>query len=202
MLSRRVLLRLGVLAAASVLCAAHTPYRQWVAYRRKHLLILSDRTDPPSYPLSVAVAATLDTHLPASKARASRARDLDRLASLITTGQLEVALMRHADAAALTAGEPPMAGYRPVALRILAVLGEHLLICRDDFPDQHAYLVAEAIEENRGEIEEQMAGLADGPAIPESLPVHAGALAYRQGLPLPEPPGDGEGEPAGSDEPE
>jgi hypothetical protein len=183
-------LRLGLAGTAALLCAGHTPYRQWVKYRQQHLLIMSDKTDPPSYPLSLAVAATLLEHLPASQARASRAIDLGRVASLLTTGQIEVALMRPADAVALAAAKPPMAGYRPVALRVLVALGEHLLVCRADFPDNHAYLVSAAIEENRGEIRDQVAELNDPVAIPETVPLHAGARAYRDGEPLPDPPED------------
>lgn len=188
--SRRALLRVGLLGAAALFCAGHTPYRQWVKYRQQHLLIMSDKTDPLSFPLSLAVAATLLDHLPASQAQASRAIDLGRVASLLTTGQIEVALMRPTDAVALAAGAPPMAGYRPVALRALAALGEHLVVCRADFPDHHAYLVSAAIEENRGEIHDQIAEWRDPVAIPETVPLHAGARAYRDGQPLPDPPED------------
>ncbi|MDP6515147.1 MAG: hypothetical protein QF926_00795 [Alphaproteobacteria bacterium] len=186
--SRRAWLRLGFLAGAAVLCSGHSPYRQWVRYRRQHLLILSDKTDPPSYPLSLAVAETLLTHLPASQARASRAINLDRLVSLITTGQMDVVLMRASDAAALAAGAPPLAGYHPVVLRVLAVFGDHLLVCRADFPDRHAYLVGQTIAENRAEITDKMPGFDAVVAIPDSLAFHDGVGAYRQGLPLPEPP--------------
>lgn len=190
MISRRGLFRGGLLAAAGLVCMAHTPYRQWVAYRRKHLLILSDKTDPPSYPLSQAVATTLAEHLPASQARPTRARDLERVAALITTGQLEVALMRPDDAVALVADKPPMDGFYPVELRVLAVLGSHLLICRDDFPDHHAYLVGAAVEEHREEIRARMPELGADAAIPDTLPLHDGVIAYHQGLPPPEPPPD------------
>ena len=184
--SRRAVFRLGLAGTAALLCLGHTPYRQWVKYRQQHLLIMSDKTDPPSFPLSLAVAATLLEHLPDSQAQASRAVDLHRLVSLLTTGQIEVALMRPADAVALAADAPPMAGYRPVVLRVLAALGEHLLVCRADFPDHHAYLVTATIEENRGEIHDQVAELKDPVAIPETVPLHAGARAYRDGQPLPD----------------
>ncbi len=186
--SRRALLRLGFVAGAAVLCSGHSPYRQWVRYRRAHLLILSDKTDPPSYPLSLAVAETLLTHLPKSQAQASRAKDLDRLVSLFTTGQMDVALMRARDAAALAADAPPVAGYRPIAIRVLAVFGDHLLVCRADFPDNHAYLVGQTIAENRAEITEKMPGYDGDGAPPDSTPLHAGVGAYRQGLPLPDLP--------------
>ncbi len=188
--------RLGLAGAAALLCVGHTPYRQWVKYRQQHLLIMSDKTDPLSFPLSLAVAATLLEHLPASQAQASRAIDLHRLVSLLTTSQIEVALMRPADAVALAADAPPMAGYRPVVLRALAALGGHLLVCRADFPDRHAYLVSATIEEYRGEIRDQVAEWKDPVAIPETVPLHAGARAYRDGQPLPDPPED---QPAPSD---
>ncbi len=181
-------MRLGLLAGVSILCSAHAPYRQWIRYRRQHQLIMSDKTDPPSYPLSLAVADTLLTHLPKSQAKAARAIDLDRLVSLFTTGQMDVVLMRARDAVALAAGTPPLAGYRPVVIRVLAVFGDHLLVCRADFPDNHAYLVGQTIAENRAEITEKMPGYDGDGAPPDSTPLHAGVGAYRQGLPLPDLP--------------
>jgi len=44
--NRRRALRLSVGAAAALLLSGHTPYRQWVVYRKKHLLIGCHKADP------------------------------------------------------------------------------------------------------------------------------------------------------------
>jgi hypothetical protein len=90
----------GAGAAAMFLCG-HAPYGQWGVYRRRHLLILTARADPPSFELGKRVAEVLADRLPSSKAQVSRAPHKERIASLISSQQLDVALMRRDDAAAL-----------------------------------------------------------------------------------------------------
>ena len=70
---RRSALRFGVALTALLVAPAHTPYRQWVVYRRRVLLIGSSRDDPTGYRLGRQVAETLAHHLPESRSRASRA---------------------------------------------------------------------------------------------------------------------------------
>jgi hypothetical protein len=129
------------------------------------------------------VAETLATHLPESKARASRAPDPWRLASLLSTAQLDVAILSTADAAALLQGRPPFADFGGVALAGLFAFGTHLLVARADFPERHAYLVSRTLAEHSAPIPGARAlGAGEG-----ALPVHPGTLAYLRGLPLPEP---------------
>ena len=109
--SRRACLRGGVALAAWLLASAHTPYRQWVVYRRRRLLIGSSKAEPASYELGKRVAAALLAALPESMARVSRAPDKFRLASLLSTDQMEVALLRAEDAAALADGRDPFRDY-------------------------------------------------------------------------------------------
>ena len=181
-MNRRKLLHAAVIGALGLVSSGHTPYRQWMVYRQRHLLILTDRSDPPSYPLGKRVAAVLATHLPASKARVTRAPHTERIASLISSKQLDVALMSPSDAAALAAGLPPFQGYGPVALRILISLDGFLLVCRDDFPARHAYAVTRTLDLHRDELPQVVAVGVESSAIP----IHAGALAYFDGAPPPE----------------
>ena len=171
----------ALISALGLVSSGHTPYRQWMVYRQRHLLILTDRSDPPSYPLGKLVAAVLATHLPASKARVTRAPHTERIASLISSKQLDVALMSPPDAAALAAGLPPFEAYGPVALRTLIALNGYLLVCRDDFPARHAYAVTSTLDLHRDELPQAAAASAEPPAIP----LHPGALAYFEGVPLP-----------------
>ena len=184
-MNRRRFLSMGLGGAALVLTSGHTPYRQWVVYRKRRLLIGTSRADTPTYPLGKQVAETLLTYLPESKARASRAPDPWRLASLLSTDQLDVAILSASDAAALLQGRPPFADFGGVALAGLFGFGEYLLVVRADFPERHAYLVSRTLAES-GEAIPGARALAAGEGV---LPVHPGTLAYLQGLPLPEPAG-------------
>jgi hypothetical protein len=89
-LSRRTLLVAAATSSPGARPAAHTPYKQWDVYRRKHLLIGTCRADPESYPLGKRLVAILASSLPDSKARVTRAPNQQRLASLLTTDQLEL----------------------------------------------------------------------------------------------------------------
>jgi TRAP-type uncharacterized transport system substrate-binding protein len=180
---RRVFLHLLLASTGLTFGTGHTPYRQWVVYRQRHLLILTSRTDGLSYPLGKRMAEILATHLPASQARVARAPHTQRLASLISTKQLDVALLTRDNAIALRSGQPPFTDYGPVPLQTIVAMGEYLLVCRDDFPAQHAYHVAKTLSLHR----------ADLPIPPDTshgiesaVPLHPGALAYFQGRSLPD----------------
>lgn len=176
---RRALLILGAraagLAGAWLSLGAHTPYQRWKVYRQRHLLIVASKTDPDAFRLGKAIAAILATDLPESQAQASRAPNLVRIASLLGTAQMDVAVLAHADAAALNEGVGPFAESGAVALRTLFVMDAHLLVCRADFPQEHSFLIAEALDHNRGELP---GAVPDENAAP--VPGHAGALDYRR----------------------
>ncbi len=192
-MNRRVFLKSALILGAVVFGSAHTPYRQWKIYRKRYLLILTSRTDAPSYPLGKRVAEVLATHLPSSKARVTRAPHTQRIASLISSKQMEVAILARNDAAALLAGRAPFAEYDPVPLRTLIGLGDHLLVCRDDFPARHAYLLAATLSRNRDELPTTVSPGEHGPVDPDAtVPTHPGALAFFEGRPLPGS-GDGDG---------
>lgn len=184
MMNRRTFLKSGLAAAAFLVAGGHTPYRQWAVYRKKHLLIGTCRADEPTYPLGKRIAATLDQHLPESKARVSRARDQIRLASLITTGQLEVVLFSRDDAAALRDGAPPFEDFGATELTALFSFGDHLLVTRPDFPDRHAWLVAKTLTERAHDLDS--AAPAHTIALP--VPIHPAAQAFAEGEPEPPAP--------------
>jgi hypothetical protein len=160
------------------LLMGHTPYRQWKLYRQTHLLIFTSKEDPASDELGERIAARLREALPDSKARVARAPHAQRIASLITTNQADVAVLSRADALALSQRLPPFADYQPVALRMLAQTAQHQLVCREDFKPMHAYLVAEALAEQSvpGLVLPEAAGEGG-----EAVPAHAGTLAFLRG---------------------
>jgi hypothetical protein len=183
-MNRRPFLALLASSAASLLLAGHTPYRQWKLYRQAHLLIFTTRDDPGSDELGERIAARLRVMLPDSNARVARAPNMARIASLISTNQADVAVLSHANAAALFARREPFGEYAPVALRVLVQTAEYQLVCREDFKPQHAYLVAEALVDDPGI---PALTVPAGPTGTDEVPTHPGALAFLRGEPLAKP---------------
>ncbi len=171
-------LRLGGGAAAAILLGGHTPYGQWVVYRKKHLLIGCHKADPETYELAKRVVKLLDEHLPAAKSRVARAPDAGRLASLLATAQMDVATVSPPDAIAMLSGSGRFAAYGPVALRLLTPLRGRILIAREDFPERHAWLVTAAL--GGSDVTAQIDALHD-PVIPW----HPGSLGFLEGRPEP-----------------
>ncbi len=176
--------------SALLLTAGHTPYGQWVVYRKRTLLIGSCRSDPPTYELAERIAAVLAEHLPKSRARLSRAPGYERLASLLATAQLHVAVLGRAQATALSQGSAPFEAFDPVPLRLLFDMEDYVLACRADFPARHAFLVSRTLAERAG----GPTGHVPGQAGSDEIPVHDGTRTYAAGAPLPPPPAAAEPE--------
>lgn len=184
---RRAVLRWALALTAVTAASGHSPYRQWKIYRKRNLLILTSRSDAPSFPLGERVAKVLAAHLPESHAQVSRAPTTDRIASLISTKQMDVAVLSHEDAAALLAGRAPFSEYGPVPLRAIVDLGDYLLVCREDFPPLHAYLLAETLMKNRDELDVSVSSPDSGNVSAQrAVPAHRGARSYFDGRPPPE----------------
>lgn len=178
--SRRTML----VGAAGMLMAragrAHTPYRQWDVYRRKHLLIGTCRADPGSYPLGKRLVAILAASLPDSKARVTRAPDQLRLASLLTTGQLQLVLLQIGEAVALAGGNAPFAEFGPNPLRLVFALEGYALLCGEEFPARHAWLVTWALADLLPDPKSLVATGEPG------LALHEGSRTYFAGGPQPD----------------
>jgi hypothetical protein len=182
-MQRRAALKLAGAGLAWLLGSAHTPYGQWQVYRRRHLMIGTSKADGPSYPIGQRIAGVLVTNLPESSARVTRGPDAWRLASLLTSGQIEVVLLRTVEVVALRDGRPPFEAFGATRLCSLFAFGERWLVCRPDFPERHAWLVVEALA-SHGDM--TLGGrVADAASSP--VPVHPGALAFVRGAPLPAP---------------
>ncbi|MFQ5567398.1 MAG: hypothetical protein ACE5EU_13675, partial [Paracoccaceae bacterium] len=127
------------------------------------------------------VVALLAEHLPAAKSRIARAPDAGRLASLLGTAQMSVAVLNALDSAAMLRGTGSFEAYGAIALRLLTPVGGRVLIAREDFPDRHAWLVTGALTGT---------DLAPVPERPGDygVPWHPGSLAFLGGQPE---PGDG-----------
>lgn len=187
---RRRALKAGVLALAWLAAGAHTPYRQWTVYRRKHLLLLAHRGDGATYAVARALAAVLVDRLPASKARVTRAPHLHRVASLLATDQLQFAVLHRRDAVTMRRGAPPLDAYGAVALAAIAGIGAHVLVARSDVPARHAWLIAEALDGATAAGTPVVLPAGEGAAAFEGLPVHPGAAAYARGEGVPDTGGE------------
>jgi hypothetical protein len=181
-MQRRAALKLAGAGLAWLLGSAHTPYGQGQVYRRRHLMIGTSKADGPSYPIGQRIAGVLVTNLPESSARVTRGPDAWRLASLLTSGQIEVVLLRTVEVVALRDGRPPFEAFGATRLCSLFAFGERWLVCRPDFPERHAWLVVEALA-SHGDM--TLGGRVADASSP--VPVHPGALAFVRGAPLPAP---------------
>ena len=182
-MQRRAALKLVGAGLAWLAGSAHTPYGQWQVYRRRHLMIGTSKADPASYPIGQRIAGVLVANLPESSARVARGPDAWRLASLLTSGQLELILLTTDQVVALRHGRPPFEAFGATQLRSLFSFGDHWLVCRPDLPDHHGWLVVEALA-SHGDV-----ALGDSPPDParSPAPVHQGALAFLRGEPMPVP---------------
>ena len=157
---------------------AHTPYRQWEVYRRKHLLIGCHRDDPASYAISKGIVASLAVRLPDARSRVARGPTAGRLASLIATGQMDLAVLQPSVASDIRRGAGIYKAWGPVSLTHLLSIGEHQLVAQADFPNHHAWMVVQALQERRNK----------DPRNPSDLPEHPGARDFNEGLPMPHAP--------------
>jgi hypothetical protein len=173
---RKQFLRAGFAAAAGLLLSGHTPYQQWVVYRRKHLLIGCHKDDPRTYDLAKQTVAALTEHLPAAKARVARAPHAGRLASLLGTGQMDVAILDAANAAAMSKGTGAFAPYGQTALRLLAPVNDRILVAQADFPLRHAWLLTSALAGSDLETAHDFAA---------DVAWHPGSADFLQGRPEP-----------------
>jgi len=181
-MDRRSLIKAsGALALASVATGvlAHTPFQQWVVYRRKHLLIGCHKEDGQTYQLAQAIVAILDEHLPEAKARIARAPTTGRLASLLGTDQLDVALLSHEDAIAMASGVEEFTPYGSIKLATLYLLADYALVGRAEIPGRHGWLIASALHDST-------LSRTGATSISAPLPWHPGAALYMKGEPLPE----------------
>lgn len=178
-MDRREFLFLVALALAAPQARAHTPYGRWKLLRQRYLLVHSTRTDPASDAIAERLVATLKRLLPKANALVARAPDSRRIASLLTTGQAVLAVMRPIEAARLFHGEAPFSAFAGERLRVVLQVEDHVLVSVADFPAHHAWLLAAALTEDAG------SALNSVPSDALlGVPVHQGAAAFRRGDPL------------------
>ncbi|MGB5974295.1 MAG: hypothetical protein WBG38_13310 [Nodosilinea sp.] len=124
----------------------HTPFPQWKVYRQLHLFVVVDRQDALACDLGRAIARTLATELPESRAMITRARDALRVASLLSTKQLDVALVTRSQLAAWRQNEPPYDQLQPTGLKEIFAVEDYVLVSRDDLLAEHAAALSQTLQ--------------------------------------------------------
>jgi hypothetical protein len=164
-----------------LLLADLEPDHLWSIYRRYRLLIVGQRDDEIAVGLAGAVADVLARFLPTSRAQLARAVDTRRVGVLIATNQKDVAIMTAKSAEALFLAKPPFDDVRELPIKLIVSFGDYVLVCRKDFMDNHAYLLAQTLTEHSGALPTP-ARAPDG-----VIPAHQGSLAFFSGEELPAP---------------
>ena len=177
-MNRRGFLALtGAAALAAPAADAHTLYKQWLVYRQKHLLIGSHRGPGGTFAAAQDLVSILGHLLPEAQARAARAPFPERIASLIGTRQMDVAVLLPEEARAIRNGSGEFRPYGQVPLTLLADFRPHVIVAHADFATHHGWLLAAAIHE--GAVPPPVT-LANG----TGLPLHGGARAFLEGVDL------------------
>ncbi|HWQ40296.1 MAG TPA: hypothetical protein VNM24_17090 [Burkholderiales bacterium] len=175
--------RRGFLFAATLFAApllhAHTPYRQWKVLRQRFLLVHSTREDPAGDALAERIVAALNRSLPQANAMVARAPHATRTASLLTTGQAVLAVMRAEEALDLHAGRGRFSSFDGSSIRRLLEIEDRVLVTVDSLPRHHAWLLASALTRDAVTVKAQVPVPAEG-----MVPVHPGAVAFASGEPL------------------
>ena len=76
-----------------IFCSAHSPWSSYLNYRAKHLLIMSVKTDAPTYPFSELLIKYINKELPEAQSKPARAKDFERVQSLFSTNQMPLVLL-------------------------------------------------------------------------------------------------------------
>jgi hypothetical protein len=148
-------------------------------FRRYRLLVVGQRDSKTASAFAEATVDVLARFLPASRPRLARAADTRRVGVLIGTRQQDVAIMTVESAEALFLAKSPFDDIREVQLRLIVSFGSHVLVCRTDFVDHHAYLLTQALVEHED--------MLPAPAVAPSgvVPAHNGSHAYFAGQEMP-----------------
>lgn len=137
--------------------------------------------DAPTYPYSKKLVAALNAVLPEAQARPARAKDFERVHNLFKSKQMNLVLLSKENAKALVEGNGPFSDYGPTATKTLYAFGGLLLLVQPDFPDDHVWLLTDAIQKAHDLLPEALS-----PEDVATLPnLHPGAVMALRGDPMP-----------------
>ena len=169
------LVTLSLLGVAATLLPGHSPYRQWYAYRAKHLVVVTDEARPGALAVASAIASAIAARWPETRSVPAAARSPIEVVKLLGSGQLQVGLVPAADALAALNGRGGFTEIGKVPLRAVATVGDDLLVVLESCARERAHDIAQALAESR----------AGGPLPSKAslrgaapIPFHPGALDY------------------------
>ncbi len=141
-------------------------------YRQKHLLVLSTREDPESYPFSKELVEALNASVPAAKARPARAVDMERVHNLLRTDQFQFAILSRANIAMLREATGQFNGKQKVDLRTIYEFDDLEFVVRADFPENLVAVVTHGVLESLS----MLSGATPVEQVRENPYLHPGAL--------------------------
>jgi TRAP-type uncharacterized transport system substrate-binding protein len=178
MTTDRRLLTLLLLGAAGALLPGHSPYRQWYAYRAKHLVVVTDEERPAAFAVATAIASAIAARWPETKAVPAAASTPVEVVKLLSSGQLQVGLVPPAEALEALEGRGRFADDGKVPLRVVAVVGGDLLLVLESCARPRARAIAQALVESREKPLSEKRSLRG----PSPIPFHPGAADYYERL--------------------
>ena len=173
--TNRTVIALSIVGVAALLLPGHSPYRQWYAYRAKHLVVVTDEARPGALAVATAIASAIASRWPETKAVPAAARSPGEVVKLLSTGQLQVGLLPAAEALEAFEGRGRFADGGKVPLRAVAVVGGDLLVVLESCARERAHAIAQALFESSDSGLPAEKRSLRGPA---SILFHPGALDY------------------------
>ncbi len=125
----------------------HSPWGQYTVYRQKHLLIMSSKSDPESYPYSEQLVEAINREEPSARARPARARDLQRCYDLFVTNQLEFMLLPQIATEEMRYGRGAFDGRVPLSMKTMYAFGDLILSVHTAVPANVVRIVTYSILE-------------------------------------------------------
>ena len=132
-----------------VFCSAHSPWGSYLNYRAKHLLIMSVKTDAPTYPFSELLINYINKELPEAQSRPARAKDFERVQSLFSTQQMPLVLLSKQNAKDLINGEGQFKEFGSTEALVLYGFGDLILLIQPSLPNRHAWLLLNALKKSK-----------------------------------------------------
>ena len=165
-----------------IIFSAHSPWSSYLNYRAKHLLIMSVKTDAPTYPFSELLIEYINKELPEAQSKPARAKDFERVQSLFSTKQMPLVLLSKQNAKDLINGEGEFKEFGSTDAKVLYGFGDLILLIQPSLPNRHAWLLLNALKKSNNVFKDGVS--------PEKLKdigeVHPGAIMALNGEKMPD----------------
>ena len=165
-----------------IIFSAHSPWSSYLNYRAKHLLIMSVKTDAPTYPFSELLIEYINKELPEAQSKPARAKDFERVQSLFSTKQMPLVLLSKQNAKDLITGEGEFKEFGSTDAKVLYGFGDLILLIQPSLPNRHAWLLLNALKKSSNVFKDGVS--------PEKLKdigeVHPGAIMALNGEKMPD----------------